>query len=191
MCIWKCVGLCKTKMSFCTVTDVDRNVFSISDYDYLTGSLSFSQSVLICCWLIMRPWRWRMLRDGVPLQRPLATETDRWVSIWNRQDSETHLWSPATGSLWLHNISQPAHLRWLYITVALFFFPVWKPQWDREKSWFKSAKVSAHSSKLLPCCKAIIVACFFCSSERGYIPQSSLSVCSDEKRFIWRFSHPS
>lgn len=29
----------------------------------------------------MHQWRWRTLRDGAPLQRPLVTEIDRWVSI--------------------------------------------------------------------------------------------------------------
>lgn len=43
---------------------------------------SLLQNVPTCCWPTMHQWRWRMLRDGAPLLRPSATETDRWVSVW-------------------------------------------------------------------------------------------------------------
>lgn len=39
------------------------------------------QSAPTCCWPTMHRWKWRMLRDGAPLQRPSAMETDRWVSV--------------------------------------------------------------------------------------------------------------
>lgn len=43
---------------------------------------TFLQSVPICCWPTMHLWRWRMLRDGARLLRPLATEIDKWVSLY-------------------------------------------------------------------------------------------------------------
>lgn len=55
------------------------------------------QNVPTCCWPTMHRWRWRMLRDGAPLLRPSATETDKWVSVCDllagivRSRSETEL----------------------------------------------------------------------------------------------------
>lgn len=57
---------------------------------YLTVFLSLLQSVPTCCWPTMHQWRWRTLRDGAPSPRPLATETDKWVSIC---DWLTDLWN--------------------------------------------------------------------------------------------------
>lgn len=63
------------------------------------------QSVPICCWPTMHQWRWRMLRDGARLQRLLATEIDKWVSI---RLFDIVLWHE--GILW-----SVSHLNWSFL----------------------------------------------------------------------------
>ncbi len=102
---------------------------------FLTVFLSLLQSVPTCCWPTMHQWRWKMLRDGAPLLRPLAMETDKWVSIWDRltgtawEYSKTDLWNPFQHS----SIQRGCLLVSLFLKISVVSivsvgFPTWK--WD-------------------------------------------------------------